>query len=77
MFWWFAGQSHRIACRMRRQRSGGRWLARSQPTILVSRATHPMLEAYCRHAVATRQIDQLVQRLDGEGTLPWAAKQFD
>jgi hypothetical protein len=36
-----------------------------------------MLEAYCRHAVATRQIDQLVQRLDGEGTLPWAAKQFD
>jgi len=29
-----------------------------------SRASHPLLEAYCRHAVATRVIDRLIQGLD-------------
>jgi phage terminase small subunit len=36
-----------------------------------SRALYPVLEAYCRHAVATRKIDQLVQKSeeDPEATL--------
>ena len=29
-----------------------------------SRASHPLLEAYCRHAVAARVIDRLIQELD-------------
>ena len=29
-----------------------------------SRALHPLLEAYCRHAVAARVIDRLIQELD-------------
>jgi hypothetical protein len=32
-----------------------------------SRASHPLLEAYCRHAVAARRIDQMLQGLQEEG----------
>jgi len=31
-----------------------------------SRASHPLLEAYCRHAVAARRIDQMLQGLNEE-----------
>jgi phage terminase small subunit len=32
-----------------------------------SRASHPLLEAYCRHAVAARRIDQMLQGLKRGG----------
>jgi phage terminase small subunit len=41
-----------------------REIVNSLPADHFSRATHPMLEAYCRHAVATRVIDRLIQELD-------------
>src|SRR5262245_10457700 len=39
-------------------------IVNSLPADHFARATHPMLEAYCRHAVATRIIDRLIQGLD-------------
>jgi phage terminase small subunit len=39
-------------------------IVNSMPADHFSRATHPMLEAYCRHAVARRVIDQVIQGLD-------------
>jgi phage terminase small subunit len=41
-----------------------REVVNSLPADHFSRATHPILEAYCRHAVATRRIDQLIRELE-------------
>ena len=46
-----------------------REVVNSLPADHFPRATHPILEAYCRHAVATRRIDQLIRDLEaGEGS---------
>ena len=48
-----------------------REIVNSLPADHFSRATHPMLEAYCRHAVQARQIDRMQQDLDNqEGATP-------